>query len=378
MRDVNKVMGTDIVSLGSDPKYQVQTLSTGIVPIDYLFRGGLPRGRCVELYGTYSSLKTYIGLKAIAQTQRDGGTASLIDTERVYDSDWAERLGVDTSSLILLQPENGETAIDAAEVLVRNGLDILVFDSVAATLPKAEQHTKISDKVPQMARLAALMSLGLRKLTAANDSTAILWINQTRQNVGITFGNPDNPTGGKALGYYASWRINVRKAGQVSTERKVFDGEKFRTVKRIEKIRICATVDKSKLAKPFEVIFFDYDLSTATIDDLGFMISLGLESGVVKQNGAMWSLHGGTPVRGREAFRRTLDVEALRALLSLPGQPVRPKTPDAPKRAVRSKLGGSTVIPEVAPVESSSMPRTRLRSTKSRQQTNHSDWDVSW
>lgn len=376
MRHVNQFMGSQVVSLGDDPKYKVESLPTGIVPIDYLMHGGIPRGRCTELYGTFSSLKTFIGLKAIAQTQRDGGTAALIDTERVYDSDWAERLGVDTSALILLQPPNGETAIDAAEVLVRKNLDILVFDSVAATLPKAEQETKISDKVPQMARLAALMSLGLRKLTAANDRTAVIWINQTRQNVGITFGNPENPTGGKALGYYASWRINVRRAGQVTSERKIFDGEKFRSAKSVEKIHICATVEKSKLAKPYEVIYFDYDLASATVDDVGFMISLGLESGVIKQDGQMWTLQDGSKVRGREKFRETVDVEALRALLSLPGGQGLPKTPAAPLRLPASKLGASTGTRNPGPVASSTMRRIQKRSTKSSLLNDPSDWDT--
>jgi RecA/RadA recombinase len=369
-------MGSQVVSLGDDPKYKVKNLPSGIVPIDYLMHGGFPRGRCTELYGTFSSLKTFIGLNAIAQTQRDGGTAALIDTERVYDSDWAQRLGVDTSALILLQPENGETAIDAAEVLVRKNLDILVFDSVAATLPKAEQETKISDKVPQMARLAALMSLGLRKLTAANDHTAIIWINQTRQNVGITFGNPENPTGGKALGYYASWRINVRRAGQVTKEKKIFDGEKFRSAKSVEKVRICATVEKSKLAKPFEVIYFDYDLASATVDDVGFLISLGLESGVIKQDGQMWTLQNGSKVRGKDKFRETVDVEALRALLSLPGGHVPPKTPAARLRLPASKLGASTGTPGPGQGKSSTTLRTKKLSTKSSLPNDPSDWDT--
>ena len=197
--ELNKKLGSEAISLGSDPKWKVSYLSTGIVAVDYLLQGGLPRGRFIEIYGDYSTLKTYVALRAIATTQAAGGKCALVDTEHSFDPEWAVSCGVDIAALMLSQPETGEEAVDAGEVHIRAGVDLLVFDSVASLLPKSEQEVQLGRKTPQPARLAALMSLAMRKLTAANSSTAVLWINQTRMNVGVTFGSPETTPGGKAL-----------------------------------------------------------------------------------------------------------------------------------------------------------------------------------
>jgi recombination protein RecA len=324
MNAINKSI-PGAVRLGSDSSIVTENLSTGVLPIDYLLRGGLPRNRMVEIYGDFSTLKSYVGLCAIATTQRAGGTCALVDTEHAYDPSWAQQLGVDITALILQQPPNGETAVDTAELLIRSGIDLLVFDSVAATLPRAEQEIKISgDKSVQPARLAALMSLALRKLTAANSRTAVLWINQTREAIGVTYGNPERVPGGKALPFYASARISLRKAGRRTTDVSVFDGQKNKTIKRTDAVTIRAFTEKSKLDKPYKECYFEFDLSRACVDDLGFLINLGLEKGIIiRKAGGIWQMKNGQLVKGLEKFREEVDRESLANsldLMVLPGK----------------------------------------------------------
>jgi len=317
--EINKLV-PGAVRMGSDPAFEMTVLPTGVLPIDYLLRGGLPRGRMVEIYGDFSTLKTYVALRAIAYTQQHSGTAALVDTEHAFDAEWATACGVQVENLIVQHPPNGETAIDSAELLLRSGLDLLVFDSVAATLPKSEQETKISEKTPQPARLAALMSLALRKLTAANQGgTAILWINQTRMQVGVSFGNPETVPGGKALPFYASWRLSLRKAGRVTADSSVYDGSKMKAVKEVRRQTIRAFTEKSKLDRPYKEAYFDFDLTTNGIDEVAFMVNLGVEQGVITKNGAMWSLKGYPAVRGIENFRTTVDTLKLSGMLNLNG-----------------------------------------------------------
>jgi len=318
--EINKLV-PGAVMMGSDPSLEMSVLPTGVLPIDYLLRGGLPRGRMVEIYGDFSTLKTYIALRGIAHTQQHNGSAALVDTEHAFDADWARSCGVQVEDLILLHPPNGETAVDAAELLLRDtSTDLLVFDSVAAILPKSEQETKISEKTPQPARLAALMSLALRKLTAANQGrTALLWINQTRMNIGVSFGNPETVPGGKALPFYASWRLSLRKAGRVTVDSSVFDGSKMKSVKETRRQTIRAYTEKSKLDRPYSEAYFDFDLTSGDIDEVAFMVNLGVGQGVVTKNGAMWNLKGYPAVRGIENFRNTIDASELAAMLDLNG-----------------------------------------------------------
>ena len=279
---INKAMGAGTILRGSDPSFVVEYLPTGVLPMDVLLQGGLPRGRMVEIYGDYSSLKSYIGLKAIAETQRNGGIAALQDTEHAFDPAWATNLGVDVDALIVGHPPNGEAAIDATEILIRSGVDLVVWDSVAATLPKSDEEKMAGDK-HQPARLAALMSEGLRKLNTANSRTALLWINQTRMKVGIMFGNPEIATGGKALGFYSSMRILMKKAGKVTVPTKVWDGDKNVSTTEVIGTKIKATKEKSKLNAPNREVWFTWLYREGDIDEIGFLISQGIELGIVKQ-----------------------------------------------------------------------------------------------
>ncbi len=200
---INATLKGPVLKMGSDKTLLVEYWPTGILPMDMLLQGGIPKGRFVEIVGDYSTLKSYIGLKAIATTQASGGVCALIDTEHSYDPTWAAALGIDTKALIVQQPETGELAMDTAEALIRGECDLIVFDSIAATLPQTERNKRLHEESVQPARQAQLMSLAMRKLTAANSKTAMVWINQTRLNVGVTFGNPESLPGGRAMPYYA-------------------------------------------------------------------------------------------------------------------------------------------------------------------------------
>lgn len=273
LRDqINKELGENVIKLGSDPSLEVEYIPTGVGPIDYLLGGGLPRGRSVEIYGDYSSLKSYIGLCSCAIAQQSGLDAAIVDTEHAFDPVWAESLGVDSSSLVYMAPESGEAAVDATVALVRGGIDLIVWDSVAATLTKTEGEKSARDTV-QPARLAAFMSLALRRINAYNQNTALLWINQTRLNVGITFGNPVTTPGGKSLPFYASMRVALFKGTKHKDKRdsKLVTGQRIR-----------ASLEKSKLSKPHRQVEFDFMYGDG-IDESGFLFDLALSEGVISQ-----------------------------------------------------------------------------------------------
>lgn len=338
---VNAALGKGAVRMGSDKSLVVTYMPTGVKPVDDLLGGGFPRGRFIEIYGDYSSLKSYVALHAIGAAQARGETAALIDTEHAYDPEWAASLGVDVDELILQQPETGEEAIDIAEVLIRNGVDLIVFDSVAATLPRAEAGLQLSgDKNVQPARLAQLMSIAMRKLTAANKNTAVVWINQTRLNVGITFGNPETIPGGKSLPYYASIRVSFRKSQRITesvTTQSFTDkgAPKDVSVKRTRQQIIKATVEKSKLSKPHNEVFFTFDFESAEVDTLGYLINRCVEEGLITKSGQSWKVKGkANGVRGFDAFRQTVTVPQLEALLRPSPGPKRPLR----KRGVRKKV----------------------------------------
>lgn len=315
MKLVNNTLGGDVLKMATAKEFTVDYIPTGVLPMDILLHGGLPRGRFVEIYGDYSSLKSYIGLSAIAQTQKKGGVAAVIDTEHSFDEEWAKSIGVNTKALIIQRPENGELAIDTAEALIRAKVDLIVFDSVAAALPKAEQEKRLFGEKVQPGRLAYLMSVGLRKLTAANEHTSMLWINQTRLNIGITFGSPEAIPGGKSLPFYASFRISMKKVGKVTRNVKQYDGEKWADAKEQIGQKYKAEVTKSKLSRPFRDVFFTWDLSTATIASTEFAIAQGLELGLIHQKGNTWSFENLKAV-GRPKFIDALkaDVPAQTAL----------------------------------------------------------------
>ncbi len=307
---INKILGSDTIILGSDPALVVEYLSTGLLPIDILLKGGIPKGRFIEIFGGYSTLKSYIGLCTIAETQKVGGTCALIDTEGSFDPEWAEHIGVSIDDLILLEPETGELAIDATELLIRERIDLIVWDSVAATLPKSEAELQLSGgKNLQPARLAALMSAGLRKLTSANTKTAILCINQTRINVGQMFGNPEQTTGGRALGYYSSIRVALRKAGNEMIDVTYHDsaGRKQKSKKTIKQ-DYRAKIEKSKLNAPYGEVVFTFDLVKGEIDTLGYLIGAGIDAEIIERIGnAYWKIKGEKEKHhGLETFKKYL------------------------------------------------------------------------
>jgi recombination protein RecA len=324
--EINAVLGEEALQMASDPKYVVHYLSTGVLAMDVLLQGGLPRGRFVEVYGDYSTLKSYIGYRAIATTQSAGGTCALVDTEHSFDPEWASFLGVDVEELIIRRPQTGEEAVDVSELLIRNGVDLIVWDSVAATLPQDEQKKRMSKENIQPARLAQLMSAASRRLTAANENTAVLFINQTRLNVGVMFGDPTSIPGGKALGFYTSFRISLRKAGKViTTHKRQVPGDlpgKLKTadVKQVEGYRIKATIEKSKLSAPYADTMLYFDLTTGALDDVGFTISKCLETGLIEKKGnTYWVLQKKAAV-GSDALRGWMQknpevMDQLRATL---------------------------------------------------------------
>ena len=280
---INSSLGKGTVMLGSDPSLKVEYLATGVMPIDALLEGGLPRGRWVEIYGNFSTLKSYVALCAIAETQKIGGTCVLIDTEHAYDHEWAAQIGVDTERLIVEHPPTGEEAVDVTQVVVANGADLVVWDSVAAILPKQEANIRMGgDKNIQPARLAALMSAALRKITAGNSKTALLCINQTRQKVGIVFGNPETTPGGMALPFYASYRMAMRRVGSVTTVHKVWTGDKYETRKTTVGQKVRCELTKSKLSKPEQEVFFVWDNVNARVNTDSFLLSRGLELGLLQ------------------------------------------------------------------------------------------------
>lgn len=249
-----------------------------------------------------STLKSYLALNTIAQVQQSGGMAALIDTEHVYDKDWAVYLGVKDDDLLLVQPETGEEGIDTMELMIRNQVDFICLDSVAATLPQQEAGKRLSKEPVQPARLAALMSLAFRKLTAVNSRTGLLLINQLREQVGVTFGPTERAPGGRATGFYASMRVNCRKAGKVTRDVHTagYDG----TIKTKEQIgqTYRMTVEKSKLNRPWRELLFDWSLEYNEIDKGKFLMLQGLDLGLVQRKGTTTWLCNGASVQGKDNF----------------------------------------------------------------------------
>jgi recombination protein RecA len=305
--EINGAFKSNVLTTATDPHYIVEYLPTGLVPIDLLLHGGLPRGRFVEVYGDFSTLKSYIGYHAIAETQRNGGICALIDSERSFDPKWATAIGVNVEELLMPNREDmetGEQAIDMAETLVRTKhVDLIVIDSIAAMLPQAERNKRLHDESNQPARLAALMSLACRKITAANSRTSLFWINQTRENIGVTFGSPVTTSGGKAMGFYASYRLQCKKTGKITRDIKSWDGNKSTVVKEQigQKIRI--SVEKSKLSRPFRDVNLVWDYQTASLDLADFLTSFCLENGIVKQT-ANTLTYGDIKSVGRDNFKK--------------------------------------------------------------------------
>ena len=285
-----------IMRLGeSNLAQDVQAVSTGSLGLDIaLGIGGLPRGRVVEIYGPESSGKTTLTLSVIAQMQKLGGTAAFIDAEHALDPQYAQKLGVDISELLISQPDNGEQALEIADMLVRSGsVDVVVVDSVAALVPKAEIEGEMGE--PQMGLQARLMSQALRKLTAniKRSNTLVIFINQIRMKIGVMFGNPETTTGGNALKFYASVRIDIRRIGSIKKGDEVIGSETR------------AKVVKNKVAPPFRQAEFDI-LYGEGISLEGEIIELGVNHRIVEKAGAWYSYKGDRIGQGKDNVREYL------------------------------------------------------------------------
>jgi recombination protein RecA len=285
-----------IMKLGdADVEKGIQVVSTGSLGLDMaLGVGGLPRGRVVEIYGPESSGKTTLALQVISNIQKLGGTAAFIDAEHALDPQYAQRLGVDTSELLLSQPDNGEQALEIADMLVRSAsVDCVVIDSVAALTPKAEIEGEMGE--PQMGLQARLMSQALRKLTAniKRSNTLVIFINQIRMKIGVMFGNPETTTGGNALKFYASVRIDIRRIGSIKKGEEVIGNET-----RVK-------VVKNKVAPPFKTADFDI-LYNEGISREGEIIELGVLHHIVEKSGAWYAYKGEKIGQGKDNSREFL------------------------------------------------------------------------
>jgi recombination protein RecA len=279
-----------IMKLGKDaPKIVVDFIPTGAINLDAAIGvGGIPRGRITEIYGPESSGKTTLCLHVVANAQRAGGVAAFIDAEHALDTEYARKLGVDVDNLLISQPDTGEQALEICEILVRSGaVDIVVVDSVAALVPKAEIEGDMGDS--HVGLQARLMSQALRKLTGAiaRSKTSVVFINQLREKIGVMFGNPETTTGGKALKFYASLRLDIRRIGPVKEKEDVVGSH----------VRV--KVVKNKVAPPFKQAEFDI-MYAEGISHTSLLVDIGAENGIIEKSGAWYSYNGQKIGQGRE------------------------------------------------------------------------------
>lgn len=309
-----------IMKLGENSKVDVELLSSGALSLDLALGGGYPKGRIIEIYGPESSGKTTLTLHAIAEIQKQGGTAAFIDAEHALDPAYARKLGVDTENLLVAQPDNGEQALEICETLVRsNAVDLIVVDSVAALTPQAEIDGDMGDA--HMGLQARLMSQALRKLTGIiNKSKAtVIFINQIRMKIGVMFGNPETTTGGNALKFYASVRADIRRIAQIKNGEDVIGNR--------TKVKIV----KNKIAAPFKVAEFDI-MYNEGISKTGDILDLAVEHDIVGKSGAFYKYNDQNIGQGRENAKRYLKEN--------------PEIMDEIDRKVRARVAGEEIIEE--------------------------------
>ncbi|MBD8491160.1 recombinase RecA [Echinicola sp. CAU 1574] len=285
-----------VMKLSDNTVIDIPSISTGSLGLDLaLGVGGIPKGRIIEVYGPESSGKTTLAMHCIAEAQKKGGLAAIIDAEHAFDKIYAEKLGIDTENLLISQPDNGEQALEIAEHLIRSGaIDIIVIDSVAALVPKGELEGEMGDS--KMGLQARLMSQALRKLTGAINKTgcACIFINQLRDKIGVMFGSPETTTGGNALKFYASVRLDIRRIGQIKESADNILGNRTKV-----------KVVKNKVAPPFKVVEFDIMYGQG-ISKVGEIIDLGVEFDIIKKAGSWFSYEGNKLGQGRDAVKNLL------------------------------------------------------------------------
>jgi len=304
LKQIDQAFGKgSVMRLGEKPAMEIEAISTGSLSLDIaLGIGGLPKGRIVEIYGPESSGKTTLALHVIAEAQKSGGVCAFVDAEHALDPIYARKLGVDLDDLLVSQPDTGEQALEITDTLVRSGaIDVLVVDSVAALTPRAEIEGEMGDSLPGLQ--ARLMSQALRKLTGSinKSKTLVIFINQIRMKIGVMYGNPETTTGGNALKFYASVRLDIRRTGQIKERDEVIGSET-----RVK-------VVKNKVAPPFKQVQFDIIYGEG-VSKTGELIELGVKAGVIDKSGS-WYAYGSQKIgQGKEAARRFLKENAAVAL----------------------------------------------------------------